>query len=77
MSINVYGCLFLKPSRDCHKKSTAQRWAEDKAELNYRSLDLVTEFALKTDRNPNYATINIQRDFVLMILHKTQIFQMR
>ena len=77
MSINVYGCLFLRPSRDCHKKSTAQRWAEDKGELNYHSLDLAADFAQKTDRNPNYVTINIQLDFVLMILHKKQIFQMR
>ena len=77
MSINVYGCLFLRPSRDCHKKSTAQRRAEDKGELNYHSLDLAADFALKTDRNPNYATTNIQRNFVLMILHKTQISQMR
>ena len=77
MSMSVYGCLFLRPSRDCHKKSTAQRWAEDKGELNYHSLDLAADFALNTDRNPNYATINIQRDFVSMILHKTQISQMR
>ena len=77
MSINVYGCLFLRPSRDCHKKSAAQRWAEDKGELNYHSLDLAADFALKTDKNPNYATINIQRDFILMIQRKTQIFQMR
>ena len=77
MSINVYGCPFLRPSRDCHKKSTAQRWAEDKGELNYHSLDLAADSALKTDRNPNNETINIQRDFVLMILHKTQIFQIR
>ena len=77
MSMSVYGCLFLRPSRDCHKKSTAQRWAKDKGELNYHSLDLTADFVLKTYRNPNYATINIQRDLVLMILHKTQLFQMR